>query len=69
MTELLRIYDPWEVGPDGRPLDWECCRACEGGGRTGAPGVDWIGRPTCVCCGGHGSLKAAALAECAARQT
>lgn len=73
---ILRVYDPSECDAHGVPLDWERCRSCSGGGRArhmepvplaGArqprialkPGLHDCG--PCHACGGHGSLKAAAL--------
>lgn len=74
---ILRIYDPDECDPHGIPLDWKHCRACMGTGdelegtigdvplvgdqRVGLkPGLRRTGR-ACATCGGHGSLKDAAL--------
>lgn len=57
---VLRIYDPAECDFNGVPLDWERCRTSNGGG-----GSEVNGRLVpydCPTCGGHGSLKAAALA-------
>lgn len=68
MTGVLRIYDPAECDPHGVPLDWESCRACEGRGRAmdaqpiGRLGMMEAVEVSCPRCGGHGSLKAAALA-------
>jgi hypothetical protein len=36
VTGVLRVYDPPECGDDGRPLDWEWCRACAGTGSARA---------------------------------
>lgn len=60
---VLRIYDPWECSEQSVPLDWECCRSCDGTGRYRDPRV-WgtmPGSTACDKCVGHGSLKAAAL--------
>lgn len=67
MSAVLRVYDPGECDADGKPLDWERCRACEGKGHTEG-GESWVApghTRTFVCstCDGHGSLKAAALAS------
>jgi hypothetical protein len=71
----LRIYDPAECSDDGKPLDWDRCRNCGGEGRKGlwrAGSIvrveDGVASATCAVCGGHGSLKAAALAHCMERQ-
>jgi hypothetical protein len=63
-VSILRVYDPAECDEQGVPLDWERCRNCEGVGWTiGTAGVcDEGSPPPCLVCGGHGSLKAAALA-------
>lgn len=53
---VLRIYDPWECGEDGRPLDWEHCQACDGRGFAGEDDQ------RCGHCEWHGSLKVAARA-------
>lgn len=59
---VLRVYDPPECDERGDPLDWECCREF-----TGLPEhLEFHSR--CERCEGHGSLKAAALADCAMRQ-
>jgi hypothetical protein len=58
MTELLRICDPAECDERGVPLDWERCRACGGKGLN----MSQHAASDCAKCGGHGSLKAAALA-------
>lgn len=69
---VLRIYDPAECSADGKPLDWERCRPCHGDGyllfnygHTVEPDGSLGGRgmrsTPCERCGGHGSLKAAAL--------
>jgi hypothetical protein len=61
-----RIYDPAECDEHGVPLDWTRCRTCGGRGST------WDGESfsedaggrledPCAACGGHGSLRAAAL--------
>lgn len=60
---ILRVYDPAECDEQGTPLDWPCCRACGGTGAapplvTSDPVEE---RDICVKCGGHGSLKDAAL--------
>lgn len=60
MSSVLRVYDPAECDEHGVPLDWEKCRTCDGGL---LPYVGWTTVPvSCDVCGGHGSLKAAALA-------
>lgn len=66
MRELRRVYDPAECDERGVPLDWECCRACEGRGYAIDMRVPRVGPRTalpegCPVCGGYGSLKAAAL--------
>ena len=67
---ILRVYTPRECDEHGVPLDWERCRTCVGTGYQGGP-LKPSHRPGYpksdieVCpgpCGGHGSLKAAALA-------
>lgn len=57
---VLRVYEPEECGEDGRPLDWEKCRSCGGTGLTPSH-LDLPREGECWGCGGHGSLKAAAL--------
>lgn len=65
LSEILRPYDPSECENFGHPLNWDRCRACSGIGRLE---VHVMGREPrddvrdCWYCGGHGSLKAAALA-------
>ena len=54
---VLRIYDPAECDSSGVPLDWERCQCFDG---SLSPEDFW---PACPRCAGHGSLKAAALAE------
>jgi hypothetical protein len=56
MSSVLDVVARSECGPDGYPLDWEWCRMCEGGTK---PFNLLAGR--CPMCGGHGSLRAAAL--------
>ena len=56
MSGVLRIYDPAECDEHGVPLAWESC-ACS-----------FSSRIPCHVCDGHGSLRAAALADCAMRQ-
>ena len=61
---VLRVYRMKECDAEGKPLDWNRCRTCDG---TGAlwPGGSQLHSPTpaeCPSCDGHGSLKAAALA-------
>jgi hypothetical protein len=62
---VLRVYDPAECDAAGVPLDWERCRPCGGRGSapffTNAETMSIEQRP-CPTCGGHGSLRAAALA-------
>jgi hypothetical protein len=58
---ILRVYDPSECDAAGVPLDWERCRLCR---PTRELVGDW---PSCGMCGGHGALKAAALAAKLAR--
>ncbi len=68
MTNILRQYDPpWysamrglppECDEHGKPLDWDRCRTCGGDGLT----TDRYFAEPCDRCGGHGSLKEAALA-------
>jgi hypothetical protein len=77
MTSILRIYDPSERDDDGTPLDWDRCRMCHlgiglpgpsysvlrpGWLRNGSRSSEWGADIACPGCGGHGSLKAAALA-------
>lgn len=62
--DILRVYDPAECDAEGVPLDWECCRTCDGD----AGDLRWregrvVGSTSCATCDGHGSLKAAALWE------
>jgi hypothetical protein len=68
VSAVLRLYGPEECeawlagmarGP--RPLDWERCRTCKGKGH----GYEGAYSPLdpCPTCGGHGSLRAAALAH------
>lgn len=68
----LRIYDPWELGVGNRPVGWERCEACGGGGKVASPKAGWPDSQdsvlavkyesrVCEWCGGHGSLKAACL--------
>ncbi len=76
---ILRVYDPAECDARGVPLDWERCRNCAGGTQRRHCGggalyrdgekVGDVGAGPMVCqtCGGHGSLKAAALAGVEAR--
>lgn len=70
---ILRVYDPADCDEQGVPLDWERCRPCMGTGTViDMAGRENIGAPhrpqpqlaevACPRCGGHGSLKAAALA-------
>lgn len=62
MSTLLRNYKPPECDTSGMPLNWEQCRKCL---RTGVLPTDTyglMGATTCDQCGGHGSLRAAALA-------
>lgn len=62
---IRRVYDPDECDEQGVPLDWERCRLCDGSGELRQMGTAHDGgeyRP-CERCGGHGSLKAAALHE------
>lgn len=65
-TPILRVYDPEQCDEQGVPLDWERCRNCQGVGWTiGSAGIaSDAPPPSCDTCGGHGSLKAAALAHC-----
>lgn len=68
-ASILRPYKPSECGDDGYPLDWERCRPCDGSGELRQMGTAHDGgeyRP-CERCGGHGSLKAAALDRAAYR--
>jgi hypothetical protein len=62
-VSVLRVYDPGECDERGVPLDWERCRLCNGEGKAFYRPRDasYDGEP-CQDCGGHGSLKAAALA-------
>lgn len=70
-VNLLRVYDPPECDSAGVPLDWKCCRTCGGSGRwcecdrgERTPLNCWsCSNDQCPTCGGHGSLKAAALYE------
>lgn len=64
---ILRIYDPIDCDEAGVPLDWERCRECDGLRTVDhvEPTGDWITQ--CGRCAGHGSLKAAALAEMTTR--
>jgi hypothetical protein len=62
---LLDIIDPDDCDKDGVPLDWERCRTCKGGEvyiKTTSVGPSLSGS-NCPTCGGHGSLRAAVLAE------
>lgn len=61
---VLHVYDPAECDPaTGVPLGWERCRTCEGSGaKRDVPQAGRYGPGSCSACGGHGSLKAAALA-------
>lgn len=68
-VDSLRIYDPGECDSAGVPLAWERCRTCkgtgivdEGAGDVNPPGAPEVIEGPCVACGGHGSLRAAALA-------
>lgn len=69
---ILRVYDPADCDERGVPLDWECCRTCKGAGEvqySTTPGIDprdpacETREDQCGVCDGHGSLRAAALAE------
>lgn len=65
-TNILRLYDPPECGPlterGAVPLDWDRCRNCGGKGEIAKNEGDPLRRYACGRCGGHGSLRAAALA-------
>lgn len=63
---VLRVYDPSECYSTGLPMDWKRCRNCAGRGviaEVSRVAGERGRRVTCEICGGHGSLKAAALAE------
>lgn len=66
---VSRIYEVHECDEHGELFDWERCRACKGTGRLDGPEmqrfVEWAKK--CIFCNGHGSLKAATLAEKALR--
>lgn len=65
MSDLLRVYLPVECDAAGVPLDWDRCRGLdelEGGMGSMHEALRQNGL-TCPSCGGHGSLKAAALAD------
>ena len=66
MSAVLRVYDPGECDPEGVPLAWARCRTCGGAGvvvvNHGVEPGSAIASGICPTCGGHGSLKAAALA-------
>lgn len=59
--DLYRIYEPWELGEDGDPLDWRKCRTCDGTGVKNAD-PDLSAAEPCPACDGHGSLEAAVMA-------
>lgn len=70
VDSIFDVAPPRECDEHGVPLDWELCRTCDGGGGTEVNGV--LMPRDCPTCGGHGSLKAAALAylttTCGARE-
>lgn len=64
MTFVLDVVDPPDCDAAGVPLDWECCR-CQNeipGGMGSLADALYQRDEVCPDCGGHGSLKAAALA-------
>lgn len=63
MLSVLRVYDPADCDATGVPLDWERCRTCNVDSDGTPIYPDGEGGAGCPTCGGHGSLKAAALAE------
>lgn len=73
-VSVRKIYEPHECDERGVPLGWDQCIVClphkpgrvedKSAQRPGQPTADVFMLKDCPTCQGHGSIKAAVLAEC-----